>query len=293
MKKNTDPVHIREVRQNRMTRRILLVIGLFMLVGGITYFAGGNTTPVQTVLIVISAALYACSYSTLAEREWTIGMIPPAATALLLFLAARFGDSFTNPKPTAVNILLYAVFAALALVRLAFYAVQLAMLFSSFRTARKRREEYLPVILGTRLKNSQPGSLLKRRLITAVKYLKKHPAAKCIVTGGKIGDEPAAEADVMAQYLISAGISPDRIFIENRSTTTDENIRFCREIAEKENLSQKFLITTDRFHQLRAKLICRDNGVEAASLNSSAPLHLFLQYWAREVLCLAERWLTK
>ena len=85
----------------------------------------------------------------------------------------------------------------------------------------------------------------------------------------------------------------DRIFIENRSTTTDENILFCSEIAEREDLPRRFLIVTDRFHQMRAKLICRDNGVEAASLSASTPLHLLLQYWAREVLCLAERWLTK
>ncbi len=276
-----------------MTRWITAAVAVFMAVSGTLYFcAVPFVFSAANALIIASFALCAASFSTLLRGEWTIGMIPPAATALLIFLLARYRAEFATPRLTVPNAVLYVVTFALALLRIFFISVQMIMLTASLRGAEKGRE-YTLVVLGTRLKNGKPGAMLMNRLRAAQKYLKRHPEVKCIVTGGCIGDEQTAEADAMSEYLLGAGIETDRIFTEACSATTDENISFSKRIAHENSLPQAFLIVTDRFHQLRAGLICRDNSVEARSLNSPTPLYQRLQYWSREVLCLIERWMTK
>jgi uncharacterized SAM-binding protein YcdF (DUF218 family) len=140
------------------------------------------------------------------------------------------------------------------------------------------------VVLGARTFGTEPGGVLKGRLLTAAETLKENPDMKCIVTGGKGEDEEFSEAFVSKEFLKNNGIEEDRIFLEDKSTSTKENISYSLEIAKKENLSEVFLVCTDPYHQYRAHLFLEEEGIEGYSLNSPLNLKIEPIYLVREIL---------
>ena len=99
---------------------------------------------------------------------------------------------------------------------------------------------------------------------------------------GAVIDEITSEADVMRNYLIGKGISADRIFMEDKSVNTQENIRFSKEIIEREGLCSDITIVTDGFHQLRGDIFARREGLRAYNIPAPTAIWLLPTYWVRE-----------
>ena len=59
----------------------------------------------------------------------------------------------------------------------------------------------------------------------------------------------------MYQYLVSKGIDPHRLYQEDKSTSTRENILFSYQLIKKENLPKAITIITNEFHEYRAQTI--------------------------------------
>jgi uncharacterized SAM-binding protein YcdF (DUF218 family) len=108
-------------------------------------------------------------------------------------------------------------------------------------------------VLGTSPAKAHPSTVLKERLDTAIPYIKKNPHVSVIVCGGQGADEIVSEAQVMKDYLITKGISADRIIKETQSTRTKENIDNAQQLIP----SKKAVIVTSDFHMYRAKLLAR------------------------------------
>ena len=89
------------------------------------------------------------------------------------------------------------------------------------------------IILGSKIKKD--GSLtplLQARVDKAIDFgNKQYEATKkkivYVPSGGKGSDETIAEAEAIKKYLISKGIKEDQILIEDKSTSTIENMKFC------------------------------------------------------------------
>lgn len=138
------------------------------------------------------------------------------------------------------------------------------------------------VILGCQINGETPSRMLERRLITAYNYLSENSDVKVIVSGGQGSDEVTSEADVMRKYLLKKGIDDSRIYMEDKSTSTEENLRFSRDIVEKEGLYEDITIVTDGFHQLRADLLAKRQGMRAYNLSAKTESWLLPTYWIRE-----------
>ncbi|MCM1133178.1 MAG: YdcF family protein [Ruminococcus flavefaciens] len=138
------------------------------------------------------------------------------------------------------------------------------------------------VVLGCQVKESGPSLMLRRRLDTACDYLSANKGINVIVSGGKGADEPVSEAECMYDYLVSKGISPDRIYIEDKSVNTAENIEFSKKIIEQENLCPDITIITDGYHQLRADIFAKEQGLRAYNIPAPTSWYLVPTYWVRE-----------
>jgi len=86
------------------------------------------------------------------------------------------------------------------------------------------QEETTVVVLGCRVKNKKPSLALKERLDKTYQYLNENPKLQCILSGGQGANEEISEAKCMYQYLVSKGIDPHRLYQEDKSTSTRENI---------------------------------------------------------------------
>ena len=147
------------------------------------------------------------------------------------------------------------------------------------------------VVLGcglSKVDHTSPSLMLARRLSAAFRYLSQNPETICVVSGGQGPDEYISEAKAMSDYLIRRGISPDRIFLEDASTSTYENIAFTKTLIEEEDLfggaeEQRLIVVTDGFHQFRAQEIAGAQGFTCYTLSAKAPAGLIAYYWLREI----------
>lgn len=138
------------------------------------------------------------------------------------------------------------------------------------------------IVLGCKVKGTRPSLMLKRRLDSACTYLKENNEVLVIVSGGKGKDEQISEAECMKAYLIENGIAPERIYKEDKSTSTFENFKFSKEIMQEYNLGDKATVITDGYHQLRAGMIAGNLGIETNSVSAPTSLWLIPTYWVRE-----------
>lgn len=139
------------------------------------------------------------------------------------------------------------------------------------------------VVLGCKVDGENPSLMLSKRLEAAYDYLSKNPKVPCIVSGGQGPNEGISEAQCMYNYLTRRGIDSSRIYMEDKSTDTDENIRFSQKIIKENNLNGSLAIATDGFHELRAAIIAQKNGVETiGAVPANTPLYLLPTYWVRE-----------
>ncbi|MEB2300084.1 YdcF family protein [Lysinibacillus xylanilyticus] len=137
------------------------------------------------------------------------------------------------------------------------------------------------IVLGAKVKTGGIPSLsLKNRLEEAVKYLKKYPHVKVIVSGGKGEDEDRTEASVMLKYLQDNGIDANRIVVEDQSTSTYENLLFSKDLLPKG--TKQITIVSNDFHLKRAKYLAESLGFEVDVVAAKTPKSVELKLTLRE-----------
>lgn len=154
----------------------------------------------------------------------------------------------------------------------------------------KPSENATVVVLGCRAYGSRPSIMLASRLDAAYEYLTKHPDAICIVSGGQGPDESMPEAECMYLYLTEKGIAPERIYQENRSTSTRENLLFSQEIIEAVGLNPEIAIVTNEYHEYRAGMVADALEMEHSAVPARTPLWLFPTYYIRELYGIIYEW---
>ncbi len=148
--------------------------------------------------------------------------------------------------------------------------------------AKKPKTESPVVVLGCKVRGTQPSLMLQRRLDAAYAYLNAHPEVPVIVCGGQGKDEEISEAQCMTEYLERKGIAKERIFREDTSVSTRENLANAKAILEREDLGLHVTIVTDSFHQYRAHLIAKDCGLTNDAVSAKTAWYLAPSYWVRE-----------
>lgn len=173
----------------------------------------------------------------------------------------------------------------IAVVTIAVILAALAAVISAFMVSAANRPpdgNTTVIVLGCKVRGEEPSLMLRQRIMAAYRFLEKNPSAMCIVSGGQGSDELISEAESMKRVLVEQGISEDRIIMEERSTGTDENIRFSLDKMNEYGIGGSITIVTNDFHQLRAKLIADKYGLESYSVSARTSLWLLPTYWLRE-----------
>lgn len=112
-----------------------------------------------------------------------------------------------------------------------------------------------------------------------------------ILTGGSL-DEEKTEAEVLQGELIKKGIAEERLLLEDRSTSTYENLIFSRPLIENRNCETVDILTHD-FHLARTKMTADHLQIPAQRmipvLNATANTQARL---SREYLAYTWYWLS-
>ncbi len=139
------------------------------------------------------------------------------------------------------------------------------------------------VVLGCRVYGERPSLSMIERLEAAYEYLIEHPEAACVVSGGQGPGEDISEAECMYRWLVEKGIEPSRIYKEDKSTSTEENIEYSMKVIEENGLFQKIVIVTNEYHICRAGMIAKDYGQTWGAKPAKTVWWLFPTYYVREI----------
>lgn len=147
------------------------------------------------------------------------------------------------------------------------------------------------IVLGAQVRGNTVTDSLKRRLDAAVSYLEHSPHTMVIVSGGQGVGESISEAEAMAAYLIKCAVCPERIFQEDRSASTRENLRLSGKYIDKGK--DRVGIVTNNFHIYRSCVLARREGYKNIIMIPAGSNPVFqINYLVREFFAVVRIWLT-
>ena len=238
------------------------------------------------------------------NRLWLI------AAAILLLAAALFAFAMTGHGFVAAlcalmaaviafyhfvrrRALRIALAAALAL-GLAVFGVIEAPIVRDARTTAPEDVDYI-VVLGAGLHGDTPSLSLTDRLDAALDWLESHPGCTAVVSGGQGPGETMTEGEAMSVWLEAKGIAPERIIVEDRATSTWENLEnsFALIRGRGGEPDGDCAIVTSEYHLHRALAMAERLGVDCSGIagRTSWPT-LALNYFIREAFAVTYYRLT-
>ena len=176
--------------------------------------------------------------------------------------------------------------ALLALI-LAGAVLSAAVSIPVIRTMTQQAPADLPcvVVLGAQVRGTSPSRALKRRLEKAAQYARENPETVLILSGGHGDNEDISEAQCMRDYLTEAGIGEERLRMEDRSTTTRENLIFSDELTGC--AQEPCGILSNNFHVFRAVTLAKELGYRSpAGIPARSDPVMQLHYVVRETVAL-------
>lgn len=138
------------------------------------------------------------------------------------------------------------------------------------------------IVLGAKVNKDGISRTLKLRLDKAIEYYNKNNNVNIIVSGGQGNNEVMDEALAMKKYLVENNVDESKIILEDKATTTLENIMFSKVIMEKLKLGNEALIITSDFHLFRSRFIASIFGIKNEGLCSMSSLSGRIYYMIRE-----------
>lgn len=138
------------------------------------------------------------------------------------------------------------------------------------------------IVLGAQIRGERLTQSLVYRLERTVQIASANPHMRIVVSGGRGRGEDVTEAYAMAQYLLEHGIDGQRIFMEDQSHNTRENLKFSGCFIEKD---ESVGIVTNSFHCFRARRIAKKIGYDRVYSIPAKSNHIFfINYLVREVV---------
>jgi len=143
---------------------------------------------------------------------------------------------------------------------LALVFVEANVIYFGFVT-RPERSDCI-IVLGCKVYGTTPSPFLAARVNEGVRLLNEGLGDYIIVSGGKGPGEGISEAESMKNLLVSQGVDPYRIIVEDESGSTYENIRNSGALMAK-NGFKSAVIVSNKYHLKRASLLAERMNISA------------------------------
>jgi len=164
------------------------------------------------------------------------------------------------PVPAKLAIRIFTILLCIGLLIVG--TTECLVIKASFGSPREQ-VDYI-VVLGAKVRVTGPSASLWDRIYAAADYLHTHPDTIAIVSGGMGSDEPVTEASAMFEELVGLGVDPDRIWMEDKATSTWENLHFTLDLIEEKTgqRPEKLGVLSSEYHLFRASLFAKACDVD-------------------------------
>lgn len=185
-----------------------------------------------------------------------------------------------NLGKNTLGTMLYTIISFTAVYILSLLAVySLSAILNLVHLKKKRNADYI-IVLGAGIIGSKVTPLLGARIEKGIELLCYNPNAMLIMSGGQGSGEDIPESKAMADYAIDKGVSAEKIFLEQKSVSTEENLRFSRELIDKQN--PQIIVVTTAYHLFRALILAKRQGIRCVGFGSKTKWYFTLNAFIRE-----------
>ena len=152
------------------------------------------------------------------------------------------------------------------------------------------------VVLGAGVNGETPSLVLQSRIEAAAAYLRAHPDIPAVLSGGQGPGEDITEAEAMRRALEALGVEPERLILEDRSTSTAENFACSKPLLYEAGVAparDTVAVVTNGFHVARSELIAARQGYgDVTGVPAELPwAHLTVNYYLREAFAMVKTFL--
>ncbi len=147
------------------------------------------------------------------------------------------------------------------------------------------------VVFGAAVYGKTPSLSLRERMEAALSWLEEHPEGKAVVSGGQGPREDITEAQAMFVWLTAHGVAPDRILLEERATSSYENIAFSLAViaADGGDPTGRVALVSSEYHLHRLRYMGRALGFEPVGVAAhTGHISLAANYAVREAFAMAK-----
>lgn len=239
-------------------------------------------------LLCMGYYVIAASYAGIASSFLSFWIAAFAGFAFFAFLFSSCGKKLIlSHIPHAVRI---AALCVMILGVMVFVTVE-GLIISRMNASPTDDVEYL-IVLGAQVRGNRVTKSLAKRLDAAFDYSKAHQDVEIIVSGGQGKGENLSEAEAMQKYLVNRGMDEDRIILEDKSTTTKQNLKFSRE--KMSNKDARAAVVTNNFHVFRAEKIAKKLGYNhIQGLAGKSDKRLLINYMVRELVAVLKEFFVR
>lgn len=200
--------------------------------------------------------------------------------SVLLCIYLVFFPVIGNLGKNTLGTMLYKIISFIAVYILLLLAVySLSAVLNLFHLKKKRNADYI-IVLGAGIIGSRVTPLLAARIEKGIELLWYNPNAVLIMSGGQGSGEDIPESKAMAEYAIDKGVSAEKIILEQKSVSTEENLRFSRELINKQN--PQIIVVTTAYHMLRALILAKRQGIKCVGFGAKTKWYFTLNAFIRE-----------
>jgi uncharacterized SAM-binding protein YcdF (DUF218 family) len=287
--------------RRRFSNAVFLGLSLLLAAGGWTYrlhqshpVRDGRVGAALLVFALLGIVTLACflvlNGLTMIRKEGVgaagllslmTGVALASLAALSVTTAVLRGRTLTTLTATAVALTGYAGFLFVCFVVYAFVYGRLNL---------RRRADYVVVLGSGLVDGSEVPPLLASRLERARavhgRLSRRGRQPVLLTSGGQGPDEKLPESHAMADYLVARGFPAALIRREDRSTSTEENLRFSRSIMEESKPDYRCVIVTNNYHAFRAALTARRVGVRGNVVGSPTAAYFWPSAMIREFVAI-------
>lgn len=147
------------------------------------------------------------------------------------------------------------------------------------------------IVLGGGLKGGiEVTPLLASRVDKGIEAYRENKDSILILSGGKGVDEKIAEGEAMKNYALKQGVPESEIIVEDKSTTTRENLLFSKKIIDTIGYKGNILVVTTNYHVLRALLLAKQLGITCDGRGSKTKLYFSINAFVREWISYLVLW---
>lgn len=221
---------------------VLLVLRFNNVILGLILIALVLLTPFLTIIFLLINTVVVVK-----NNGFSLTSMLPFLMAgfLILLIASPSIVNYLDPNTHRIVVFLLGLFV---LEGLWFSFTFVALLFYSWIyriLPRCRTYDYI-IIHGAGLNGSRPTPLLAGRIDKALElWNKQHQHGKFVVSGGQGADEIVSEAQAMRDYLLEKDVPLDAILMEDKSTTTWENIKYSIGVINNDRTAAASAISVD------------------------------------------------